>query len=59
MCVSGLLRGVYHRSIITYAAIVHTAQEAADILAKDGIEIEIIDLPARSARLIAKPSLRR
>jgi pyruvate/2-oxoglutarate/acetoin dehydrogenase E1 component len=31
-------------SIITYAAMVHTAQEAADILAKDGIEIEIIDL---------------
>jgi 2-oxoisovalerate dehydrogenase E1 component beta subunit len=31
-------------SIITYAAMVHTAQEAADILAKEGIEIEIIDL---------------
>jgi 2-oxoisovalerate dehydrogenase E1 component beta subunit len=31
-------------SIITYAAMVHTAQEAADILAKDGIELEIIDL---------------
>ncbi|HSM85456.1 MAG TPA: alpha-ketoacid dehydrogenase subunit beta [Candidatus Limnocylindrales bacterium] len=31
-------------SIITYAAMVHTAQEAADILAKDGIEIEILDL---------------
>jgi 2-oxoisovalerate dehydrogenase E1 component beta subunit len=31
-------------SIITYAAMVHTAQEAADILAKDGIEVEIIDL---------------
>src|SRR5260221_791699 len=31
-------------SIITYAAMVHTAQEAANILAKEGIEIEIIDL---------------
>jgi 2-oxoisovalerate dehydrogenase E1 component beta subunit len=31
-------------SIITYAAMVHTAQEAADVLAKDGIEVEILDL---------------
>ena len=31
-------------SIITYAAMVHTAQEAAEILAKEGIEIEILDL---------------
>ena len=31
-------------SIITYAAMVHTAQEAANILAKDGIEVEILDL---------------
>lgn len=31
-------------SIITYAAMVHTAQEAADILSKDGIEAEILDL---------------
>jgi 2-oxoisovalerate dehydrogenase E1 component beta subunit len=31
-------------SVITYAAMVHTAQEAADILAKEGIEIEILDL---------------
>jgi len=31
-------------SIITYAAMVHTAQEAADILTKDGIELEILDL---------------
>jgi 2-oxoisovalerate dehydrogenase E1 component beta subunit len=31
-------------SIITYAAMVHTAQEAAEILAKDGIEVEIVDL---------------
>ncbi|HWF04898.1 MAG TPA: alpha-ketoacid dehydrogenase subunit beta, partial [Candidatus Angelobacter sp.] len=31
-------------SIITYAAMVHTAQEAADALAQEGIEVEIIDL---------------
>ncbi|HLZ00224.1 MAG TPA: alpha-ketoacid dehydrogenase subunit beta [Candidatus Angelobacter sp.] len=31
-------------SIITYAAMVHTAQEAADTLAKEGIEAEIVDL---------------
>jgi 2-oxoisovalerate dehydrogenase E1 component beta subunit len=31
-------------SIITYAAMVHTAQEAADILGKEGIEVEILDL---------------
>lgn len=31
-------------SIITYAAMVHTAQEAADALAKEGIEVEIVDL---------------
>src|SRR5947199_6547089 len=31
-------------SIITYAAMVHTAQEAAGILAQEGIEVEIVDL---------------
>lgn len=31
-------------SVITYAAMVHTALEAADILAKEGIDIEILDL---------------
>ncbi len=31
-------------SIITYAALVHTALEAAAILSKEGIEIEILDL---------------
>jgi 2-oxoisovalerate dehydrogenase E1 component beta subunit len=31
-------------SIITYAAMVHVAQEAADLLAKEGIEVEILDL---------------
>src|SRR6266566_4907506 len=33
-----------HLSIITYAAMVHTAQEAADMLAKEGIEVEVLDL---------------
>jgi pyruvate/2-oxoglutarate/acetoin dehydrogenase E1 component len=31
-------------SIITYAAMVYTAQEAAELLAKEGIEVEILDL---------------
>jgi 2-oxoisovalerate dehydrogenase E1 component beta subunit len=31
-------------SIITYASMVHVAQEAADLLAKEGIEVEILDL---------------
>jgi 2-oxoisovalerate dehydrogenase E1 component beta subunit len=31
-------------SVITYAAMVHSALEAADILSKEGIEIEILDL---------------
>ena len=31
-------------SIITYAAMVHTALEAAEILARDGIDAEIVDL---------------
>jgi len=31
-------------SIITYAAMVHTALEAADLLAKEGIDLEILDL---------------
>jgi 2-oxoisovalerate dehydrogenase E1 component beta subunit len=33
-----------HISVITYAAMVYVAQEAADILAREGIELEIIDL---------------
>jgi 2-oxoisovalerate dehydrogenase E1 component beta subunit len=33
-----------HVSVITYAAMVYVAEEAADILAKEGIELEIIDL---------------
>ena len=31
-------------SVITYAAMVYTALEAAEILAKEGIELEVIDL---------------
>jgi 2-oxoisovalerate dehydrogenase E1 component beta subunit len=31
-------------SVITYAAMVHLALEAAELLAKEGIELEIIDL---------------
>ena len=31
-------------SVITYAAMVHTALEAAETLAKEGIELEIVDL---------------
>ncbi len=31
-------------SVITYAAMVHTALEAADLLAKEGIEVDVIDL---------------
>ncbi|HWR34716.1 MAG TPA: alpha-ketoacid dehydrogenase subunit beta [Clostridia bacterium] len=33
-----------HVSIITYAAMLYVALEAADILAKEGIELEIVDL---------------
>ncbi len=33
-----------HLSVITYAAMVYTALEAAEILTKEGIEIEIVDL---------------
>jgi pyruvate/2-oxoglutarate/acetoin dehydrogenase E1 component len=31
-------------SVITYAAMVHVALEAADVLSKEGIELEVIDL---------------
>jgi 2-oxoisovalerate dehydrogenase E1 component beta subunit len=33
-----------HVSVITYASMVYVAQEAADLLAKEGIELEIVDL---------------
>jgi 2-oxoisovalerate dehydrogenase E1 component beta subunit len=31
-------------SVITYAAMLHVALEAADVLAKEGIELEVVDL---------------
>jgi 2-oxoisovalerate dehydrogenase E1 component beta subunit len=33
-----------HVSVITYAAMLYVALEAADILSKDGIELEVVDL---------------
>ena len=33
-----------HLSVITYGAMLYVAQEAAEILQKEGIEIEILDL---------------
>ncbi len=33
-----------HVSVIAYAAMVHTALEAAETLAKEGIELEVVDL---------------
>ena len=37
-------RAGHHLSVITYAAMLYTALEAAEILSKEGIEIEILDL---------------
>jgi len=45
-------------SVITYAAMVHSALEAAEILAKENIEIEILDLRSLVPS-IAKPSPQR
>ena len=39
-----LAREGSHLSIITYAAMVHVALEAADLLAKEGLELEVLDL---------------
>jgi 2-oxoisovalerate dehydrogenase E1 component beta subunit len=33
-----------HVSVITYASMLHVALEAAEILAKDGVEMEVVDL---------------
>ena len=41
-------RGGRDVSIITYAAMVHVALEAADILAKEGTELEVVDLRSLS-----------
>src|ERR1700683_421089 len=40
---ANLAREGHDLSLITYAAMVHTALEAADLLAKDGIDLEILD----------------
>ena len=34
----------HHLSVITYAAMLYTALEAAEVLSKEGIEIEVLDL---------------
>jgi 2-oxoisovalerate dehydrogenase E1 component beta subunit len=39
-----LARQGHHMSVITYAAMVHTALEAANQLSKEGIELEVLDL---------------
>jgi 2-oxoisovalerate dehydrogenase E1 component len=41
---ANIIRGGENATIITYGAMVHVALKAAQILAADGIEIEIIDL---------------
>ena len=41
---AAVVRPGRHVSVITYAAMVHTALEAADLLLKEGIELEVIDL---------------
>lgn len=41
---ANILRGGENATIITYGAMVHVALKAAQILAADGIEIEIVDL---------------
>src|SRR6201987_4991686 len=41
---ANLVRPGRDLSTITYAAMVHTALEAAEILSKEGIEVEILDL---------------
>jgi 2-oxoisovalerate dehydrogenase E1 component len=41
---ANIIRGGENATIITYGAMVHVALQAAQILAADGIEIEIIDL---------------
>jgi len=41
---ANIIRGGENATIITYGAMVHVALKAAQILAADGIEIEIVDL---------------
>lgn len=37
-------RAGHHLSVITYAAMLYTAPEAAEVLSKEGIEVEVLDL---------------
>jgi len=39
-----IAREVHDLSVITYSAMVHVALEAAEVLAKEGIELEVVDL---------------
>ncbi|MBV8670604.1 MAG: alpha-ketoacid dehydrogenase subunit beta, partial [Candidatus Eremiobacteraeota bacterium] len=41
---AALTREGKHVSIITYGAMVHVALEAADAMAKEGVEVEVLDL---------------
>jgi len=41
---AALTREGKHVSIITYGAMVHVALEAADTIAKEGVEVEVLDL---------------
>ena len=41
---ANIVREGHDLSVVTYAAMVHSALEAAEILSKDGIEIEVLDL---------------
>ena len=38
-----------HLTIVSYAAMMHTSLEAAEALAKEGIEAEVIDLRTLTA----------
>ena len=42
--VAGVIRGGSDLSIITWGAMVHVALEAAELVSKDGLEVEVIDL---------------
>jgi pyruvate dehydrogenase E1 component beta subunit len=41
---SALHREGKHITVVTYSRMVHMSNQAADILAKEGIEVEIVDL---------------
>src|SRR4051794_22155866 len=50
-----LAREGRHVSVVTYAAMLHVALEAAEILAKEGIELEVLDL--RTLLPLDRPAL--